>query len=1719
MINLNQNPYYENYDETKDFHQVLFKPGLPVQASELTQSQTILQKQISRFGDHVFNNGSRVTGAKLSVNQDVYSVAITATSLPGITAGNYIRGVTSGLSAEIVEVMEDIDGKSFLIYIPRGTGLNGAKFSSAESLIAYVDGSLVDLVSASLTTDANVEFDIIVSGMTGANKLTVSALSSIRVGTYLATIDSYVIAIDTTNLKITLDKTLTEDFLTSVITAMNSCSTPTALIGVTDGVFYTNGKFARVGHQQIVPDVYNRWITRFIGLVTADSIVTSEEDQTLLDPSQGSYNYMAPGADRLKVSLILTSYKDTDTKDITFIELFRFEDGVRIRQNDNSDYGTLMKTLAERTYDESGNYVVTPFLVRLKDLGEPTTITAAISPGKAYVGGYEFETIASTPLLLDRALEFESTNSFGINTYVGNYLIVTDLVGAIPVAGTTVQFALVDNTVVGTAILMQVAPNLVGTKLYVTDVNGNIATATKIIAGTLTATIATSIIDSTNNCLVYSAPQTFVKTIDNISYTAPRTYRNVPFTNGVATISALNVNDRFVGGTGILPSLVADANYQVHNVPGYVMTTVDVKPAVSGVFSQVEVSIDSTTYDGFGDVVVMVEINADVGRVKTINQHGALITSMTTTYQSLKRADFHELKYVSNLADGDIYAGKWTAIAHPINTVVYSDSVLWRALATTTTTAIPSVSNTDWELLADISDTVTIDPGQRDTYYDHAYVKYADSSALPSLNRVVVVFDYFRHTGLGPLNVNSYPLPYIEIPAYTSATNLEFQLRNSLDYRPRRVDDSATMAFESVQFSNESGTETDISYYMSRIDKIVITNDKTFKVLRGISSYYSPMPPIDIGDAMTIAIVSLPPYTHDVSVIPVKLINNRRYTMRDIGRLDQRITNVEIYTNLNTLENKVLNKTFYDPSSVELFKSGFLTDGFDNFSNGNTNSPEYRCSIDTTTGVARPMFVMDSVKLDMDTVLSTARKTTTLVTMPYTEMLHVSNRVATSVININPFNVVGNIGVATISPSSDYWFDTKALPVINVVNSDTLSFIKAQSQAAAFNASSTWGAWKTIWQGQPISTNAGVFVNTKSQSTRIENSVSESSAVTLDNTVVISKEQQPYTRTNNISFVVDGMNPNIKLYAWIDSVMVNNYITPNLPHLQNTVIGITLVNGGSGYVMGSTTVTINGGNSDATAEVTGIVNGVITGLRITNIGSGYMSNPTVTITGAGTGATATASITVATKGTPITTDSNGHVTGVLSFPNDTVVRFPTGKHRILFSESNIFASIGNAFADALYTAEGYINTTQRTIVTTKTPLIVSTTQSKNIDSVVWLARYYDPLAQSFLIDGSENPAGVFVSSFNFFFSSKDPVMPVMVELRPMVNGYPSSSVIIPSSVIVKYPADINTSANATVPTKFTFTDPIYLQPGEYCVVLKSGSNKFNVFISEMNKVQIGTNQVVSKQPHLGSLFESQNASTWTAEQLKDLCFDLNICEFSIGSTNLVLKNELRDEDVTIDMYSLTAQNLQPENTTLSAAIQLPGGYANNITIGQDTNVESPIKIKLAGDAVVTMTLTNTNKFISPVVDLERTALVAINNIVNNKTDVGLIPETDNRLGSALGKYVMNTVTLNQGFSANSLNVIIGVNRPAGSSVQVYARMKNEYDVSKLDTRPWILLNQEINGGNTSTVNEFVEDTWSIYDYSYSGFIDFHQFEVKVVFWSPNSSKVPVIADIRAVALI
>ena len=178
-----------------------------------------------------------------------------------------------------------------------------------------------------------------------------------------------------------------------------------------------------------------------------------------------------------------------------------------------------------------------------------------------------------------------------------------------------------------------------------------------------------------------------------------------------------------------------------------------------------------------------------------------------------------------------------------------------------------------------------------------------------------------------------------------------------------------------------------------------------------------------------------------------------------------------------------------------------------------------------------------------------------------------------------------------------------------------------------------------------------------------------------------------------------------------------------------------------------------------------------------------------------------------------------------------------------------------------------------------------------------------PIAQTFVCD---EDGGMFVTSAEVFFRTKDSSLPVTMEIRDTVNGYPGFNVI-PFGTVVKNPSDINISTDAQTATKFTFESPVYLEFGsEYCLCLTANSPNYVMWIARLGDTEnqslstsgtsatntLSAKRQVTKQPVVGMLFKSQNATAWAPSMMEDLKFNLYRAEFSTTAATVNLTNDV-----------------------------------------------------------------------------------------------------------------------------------------------------------------------------------------------------------------------------------
>jgi hypothetical protein len=315
------------------------------------------------------------------------------------------------------------------------------------------------------------------------------------------------------------------------------------------------------------------------------------------------------------------------------------------------------------------------------------------------------------------------------------------------------------------------------------------------------------------------------------------------------------------------------------------------------------------------------------------------------------------------------------------------------------------------------------------------------------------------------------------------------------------------------------------------------------------------------------------------------------------------------------------------------------------------------------------------------------------------------------------------------------------------------------------------------------------------------------------------------------------------------------------------------------------------------------------------------------------------------KGAPIISDSMGSVTGYFDIPP---VTFNTGKRIFLLQDDPNYTtstiagnSVGSASAE--YTASGILKTFQQTMDVTSVAInMVEEVQTTTVTNNIIAApppspprpAGVDPLAQTFFTYGVKG--GCFITSIAVFFQGKDPFLPITLEIRNTNNGYPANQLVSEYSSKTLNPVSVFTSSNSSLETKFTFDRPIYLQENqEYCFVLLANSNRYNVWTSEFGKISVETGKTIFEQPYAGTLFKSENNSTWTAEQAEDVKFTIYKAQFSAVSGEYTFKANA--PTLLIPGYNFSTTS--GPNPTITAAFSNQHGHANGdkIILGTLTN--------------------------------------------------------------------------------------------------------------------------------------------------------------------------------------
>lgn len=1495
--NFNTSPYYDDYDSDDRFLKILFNPGRAVQARELTQIQSILQNQMSASANHIWKNGSPVVGGQVNVNKRQW-IQLAATDASWLN--RVVYGETSNAVAVIEQLHDDETQPVYYYRILSGT------FVSSENLFTYdtvCDGGF------------DVNGDCIDNSWYDPTKI----------------------------------------YKAGVIVGFGEALEARVM----PGVYWLDGFFTPVLEQTIFLDPLSHIPTTKVGFDIEEVIVESTTDPRLLDPASGFYNQNAPGGDRYQKTLHLK--KEADSAEANkWMWIMDVEQGLITTKYESTDYSMLSNEMAQRTFDESGNYTLNPFPIEFREGNDSEKFNVRIEPSKAYINGYEHELLVPVTVSADRARTTRHVSNDHIVPEFGPYFEVesiADINGVFNVVNKEYVIFVTDaghtsaNTTPGTVAVHKRITHVtkVGTmyRIYVEDDVGldAIAPALYIVAEA----------DMGIYAKIYRPTGTTVKKGTHYPWMFHVKPILESLTLGQVTFSTQkNSTASLSGGVASVPAVFNDMHWEriLYIWDEFSNSVIPQNGTVA--------AGPTWTADLTGNTTALITIVDQVSGAVDTSLSGHNISIMADMYMS--NASWRALSFGESSVD-----------------VVLTDDKLTVPHATT---EIVSVTAPDTSVVTDHFDYVS---NTTDTTFYDGVLTWNDAQASQP-GTYTVVYKHYTHGNITTANyfsVNSYTdsgIIYDDVPSHRASSNGKvYPSAENIDFRSSTTDYSVG-TYLPLPSSNISAS---YDYYLGRKDRITVNDDGIFTIKQGFPSD-DPILPNEEDNEMTLYTMMIPPYTYDHKNINVSHVKNKRFTMQDIRGIESRLEKLEYYTALNLLEKETADMQVLDTQGLQRYKNGILVDPFVDHGIGDVIDEAYYCSIYPEAGICTVPFEMTG--LDMEGGVNTGIKTNNLTyTLDFNvEEAWIGQPHGSQVINLNPFMRKSWVGFVRLIPQSDTWFEELYMPDVIIQNENNNAVLQ---QVEDFGVQTRWNAWQTTWTGW--------------RDTGARQNVGTGTEVTFGGWGGEGVARRRFV--NNVT-VVGGGNTGAQRTVWRNIAQLEVW-----NQNQNMVESQVRTGERSWMEINDLRTQLNDRFVDSSAipwmrsvpmtvEVDKLRPNTVMHFQFDEIDVDAYMTPDG-----------------GTMGDPVSSDSEGKIRGcVFQIPSEGPdgVRIRTGTKLLTMKDSFTDPLLMTTQAVGVFTSAGTLNRRQRDILSTlsnfRVDLAIDDTQdiitgnqtvarsrvlsNNRTNSTVtqrWNVRR-DPVAQSFYIDAE---GGAFIDSVDLYFWSKDSeAQPVHIEIRTMINGYPSV-VEVPGAGVLLYPDEIATSTDGTVSTRFQFADPVYLMnQTEYCFVIMTDSLECNVFVSELGQVDLATGEYISEQPYLGSMFTSQNNMTWSAEQLKDVKFQMNRCQFEpSGQMQLNFKpfDGIKDAvQYTPNMQPLilSGSSLEFQAIENGDTANIKGGVLDNEDVVLDNVIALDGSHTIASGYQYTpisylADFSTTNPNVSPVLNKERLSTIIVNNPV------------------------------------------------------------------------------------------------------------------------------------------
>ena len=1669
-------PYYDDYDENKKFLRIMSRPGFPLQAREITQLQTILQNQIERLGDHFFEEGAVVRGGEITesssiaVRLDNTGTIFTEEQLKSFL-GKTIRN-NSGVQATIVAYADrstTYQDDGYQIFFANYT--TGSNFSAGETLTIQ---ETLPVIEVSIKSNNTNEPPAIAQA---------SNIVSIAEGFFYA--DGFLLKSDA-----------------GTIAASSSTATSAG------GAIYR--------------DYVNP--STSVGFRIEREIVTADQDETLKDPSFGFYNFNSPGADRYKVELKLDQIPLTETNRESFFELVRIDQGNTTKQVRYTDYAIFEETLARRTYDESGHYTVSPFQV--------TTLThqdafgtenedfhaIQISSGKAYVNGYEFETIVPSYFPIERANgedHQETLRVVTLNTPSKNYVTIEAEFNAWgPVTDTdrdmftnqraaNIERRNEDGTfeTIGTCNIRTIQEMAIGAnedynevrgefRLFLFNIRMNEGKRFKDLTDISVQDGTVGSDDNKTNRFRLSEPNL------DVLLKNPGSSRQIfkaPIGSGLIKTNRDDLPSQFIVKkpynfemSGSSATVTSEFPFLDSNYTNYVVYYGNNASGAGATMLRVGVDLNLQINNNASPKTLTISIPS--GSIAQPNGQGTVIATQrwvsesTNPENNIRTKTLVETELTTPSLGGEVGSDDETI-------VVLDHADVYEVTSIT-------------DEFGDVTDRFDLDVNHtNEAYYNSRLILKAGFTCgtdadTGKLKLNTVSYKRFSHAGNGPFTVDSYPITdnftYDDIPVFTDTeTGEKYSLADAFDFRPVAVSD------ENARFDNGSGEPQVVAmpspafgsfvsyvHYMPRIDKLVIDSDRTFKLIQGIPSN-TPVAPQTQVTQMTLGEFKVPAYTVSPDDIKYRHIDNQRTTMSGINEIEQTQQYDQYWAYTRDLEARAISQAkAFKPEYFVGSNNTVFVDTFIGHNNTVTSVRDHNCSIDPEDGTLRPAFESSFHHMGLtgaELGSNTKKTSDNIYMLTHDTTIYTSNVLSSDTIKVNQFGIPDFLGTLQLSPSSDPYFSTIIKPkvMVNIVGEvdNWESNIVAYQRGRTRGFGSQWRDWETLW-----------FGSRKRNDINIEHSSSGSD----------------YSAPKRSSFV---------------SRILSDKITRKI---GDKIVDLSVVP----YAR-SRTITFTAKN-----------------LKPNTIHSVYFEGTRVV--------------------QAVSTNENGEATGSFDISSRT---FLTGKKLVRIQDQASLV-ISSSSADAIYHAEGLLDTRSNDIFSARPA--ITRRKASNTEDVS--EDYYEanadgnlspvlnsvtPFAQEIYIDPTNFRNGLMLSDITLFFAKKPTAEqqaankpPVKLSIRPMYQGSPHPYKVLPFSEVTKNLDDVvvvsdHNATEATGGTNFEFSTPVYLRPGKsYAICISANSTDYELYMGvEGSRARgIDGNELVPvstvirpryiRQMHL-PLNNGQSYSVLD-QYLK---MNINRCVFDVDSTltTIKFKTNLTQTKPAHALYFHTNEQVN-QNVRLTNLLT-----GETVAGGLDTrriNFNETLSLQLTEKYIITenqqlevssLLLPDAGtEAVSPMIDGDRFGVVAIEYMANNDDAAAIVEELSptSRVATNRSRYISRKVTLDT--TAHNIAAFVEGSFLGESKVRVFAKIQGPDTPSgNFDDNNWIELVPE---GDSSTPFSEVKPqglTPGVVRFISEGSENigaFNQYQIKVVLMgddaqnSGNASQVPIIQSVSAVPL-